>query len=40
MQIQRLDCAAAQKLYTAHMVRDFPAAELKPFTGTDAGGAL
>lgn len=32
MQIQRLDCAAAQKLYTAHMVRDFPAAELKPFT--------
>ena len=32
MQIQRLDCAAAQKLYTDHMVRDFPAAELKPFT--------
>lgn len=32
MQIQRLDCAAAQKLYTTYMVEDFPAAELKPFT--------
>ena len=30
MQIQRLDCAAAQKLYTDHMVRDFPSAASNP----------
>lgn len=32
MRIQLLDCAAAQELYSAHMVRDFPADELKPFS--------
>ena len=32
MQIQLLDCAAAQQIYETRMVQDFPAAELKPFS--------
>lgn len=32
MQIRLLDCAAAQQIYETYMVRDFPAAELKPFS--------
>ncbi len=32
MQIRLLDSAAAQAIYETHMVQDFPAAELKPFS--------